>query len=308
MGWTMALERRTSTSPGMRAAGYGSGTVVLDDVGALDADHLMTAVRGLFASPNYHPPMLPQVAMEVHALTKRADVGLAAVVRLIERDAMLAAAVLRRAQSPAFATKIPPRSLGDAASRLGMNGLRDLVFEVAMAGRVFRSEAFGGAMDQIRRHSIRVAHAARLVAAETAIADDAVFLAGLLHDVGLVAGVHALTELARIGERIDLVTAAPVLRDVHLDAGVSLVRLWRLPEEVGWIVGAHHDPRIQGHVHPVAACIVLAEELAGGCVDLGAEPLGRTSAAAVAAAQGALRLDEAAIGRLAKVVASLSTD
>lgn len=296
----VVFEGRASRTPG-----YGQGEHTIDDDAFLDPSELLDELRLLFASPNYHPPLLPAVALEVHALTKRADSSIAEVVRLVQRDAMLAADVLRRAQSPAFVTKIPPRSLEDAAQRLGMRGIRDLVFEVAMTGKVFRSDTLSEPMDRVRAHSTRVAMIAREVALETAIADDSVFLAALLHDVGLVAALHALADWKRKGRKFELADAGHALKEIHVAAGMALVRLWGLPDELGWIVGAHHDPTIQGYVHPVAACIVVAEEVNSfvfGDLLFEGQPLEQTSPKVRSTAQQSLNIDDTALARLVERV------
>jgi HD-like signal output (HDOD) protein len=288
-----------------RSPGYGQGEHTIDDDAFLDPTELLDELRALFASPNYHPPLLPAVALDVHALTKRADSSIADVVRLVRRDAMLAADVLRRAQSPAFVTKNAPRTLEDAAQRLGMRGIRDLVFEVAMTGKVFRSDVLEGPMDELRRHSTRVAMVAREVALETAISDDSVFLAALLHDVGLVAALHALADWKKKGRRFELADARSALTEIHVAAGTALVRLWGLPDELGWVVGAHHDPTIQGYVHPVAACIVVAEEVCSfvfGDLQLAGEFLEGTGPHVRGIAQKSLGLDDKTIARLVERV------
>ena len=125
------------------------------------------SIYARFGSKDYRPPVLPAVAMQVHNLTRRNDTAISDVVALVRRDPLLAADVLRRAQSPMFATKVAPRTLEDAASRLGMNGLRDLVFEVALGGKVFRAKGFEEPMDALRKHCLLVAYCTQAVAQMT---------------------------------------------------------------------------------------------------------------------------------------------
>jgi HD-like signal output (HDOD) protein len=262
----------------------------------LEPGELLQELRTLFGSADYRPPVLPAIALEVHALTKRPDASIADVVALVKRDALLAADVLRRAQSPLYATRIPPRSLEDAASRLGLNGLRDLVFEVALSSKVFRAKGLEGPMDGLRRHSMVVAHCARAVALQTSIGDDSAFLAGLLHDVGLAAAMHALADWEKRGRKVDFALSVEPLKQVHIEAGMLVTRLWKLPGDLRAIVSAHHHPRVDNFVHPIAACVVLGEKIAhelGGCLTWEGVALDEQSPASVAAAQEGLRLTAA---------------
>jgi HD-like signal output (HDOD) protein len=282
--WELSLAARSGT--------YGRGQHRIEG-GYLETPELLGELRALFGSPKYRPPVLPAIALEVHALTKRPDAAVADVVALVKRDALLAADVLRRAQSPLYATRIPPRTLEDAASRLGLNGLRDLVFEVALSGKVFRAKGLEGPMDALRRHSMVVAHCARAVALQTAIGDDGAFLAGLLHDVGLAAALHALGDRERRGSRIDFSLAVQPLKEVHVEAGLVVTKLWELPSDLQLVVGAHHYPRVESFVHPVAACVVIAEKIAndlGGCLTWEGVAIDEQSPAALDAAREGLRL------------------
>ena len=53
-----------------------------------------------FEDPTYKPPPLPTVAIELTALAAKDDVNVEQVVRLLERDQMLAGAVMRRVADP----------------------------------------------------------------------------------------------------------------------------------------------------------------------------------------------------------------
>lgn len=80
------------------------------------------------------------------------------------------------------------RSLQDAIRRLGIRGLRNIVLEAAMQLRVFRAPAYAECMETIRRHAPVVAHFSHLVARGVRLDANEAFLAGLMHDVGLVGG------------------------------------------------------------------------------------------------------------------------
>ncbi|MEO0325447.1 MAG: HDOD domain-containing protein, partial [Myxococcota bacterium] len=224
-------------------ARYGKGKHTID-VELLDDSELIGELRGLFARKDYHPPMPPTVALEVHALSKRSDAEVDTVVALLERDAMLAAEVLRIAQSPAYAARIPPRTLGEAVMRLGLRNLMQVVWEAALNAKVFKSKAYQAPMESLRRHSVAMAHASRLVAAHTSVAEDQAFLFGLLHDIGFAACFIALSE-RRGREPIDVHDEAAALETMHSEAGETLAKLWNLPKELELCIGHHAVAEIQ---------------------------------------------------------------
>ena len=90
-----------------------------------------------FENPNYRPPPLPSIAVELQRLSTHEDAGIDDVVRLLEKDEMLAGSVIRLVASPVYAGRGPVRSLREAVIRLGVRTVRDVVFESALRRGVF---------------------------------------------------------------------------------------------------------------------------------------------------------------------------
>jgi HD-like signal output (HDOD) protein len=125
----------------------------------------VTQLRRVFSAPNYRPPLLPTVALEIHELSLRSDVGVDQLVEVLEKDAVLAAQVLRVAGSVAYGGwGQDDISLKVAVVRLGLRSLASVVWEVAAGMRVFRSVSHAATMEQIRTHSTLCAHLCRLMA------------------------------------------------------------------------------------------------------------------------------------------------
>ena len=85
-------------------------------------------------------------------------------------------------------------SLRDALMRVGLRTVRDLVMEIAMNMKVFRSPDYADTMDLLRRHSTMTAHFSKLVCNYSPIEGEFAFMAGLLHDVGIAGTLLALSD------------------------------------------------------------------------------------------------------------------
>jgi HD-like signal output (HDOD) protein len=232
----------------------------------LDPEGLTSALQRTFASPSYRPPTLPAVAIEVMQLAAKPNVQFAEVVKVLERDPVLAARVLSIAQSALFATRSPVLSLHQAMVRLGLKTLRELVLEAALHLKVFRVPGYDQLMARLYRHSTAVAHVTRAVCRRTRIDSEYAFLCGLLHDVGFVAGLLAVVE-QRAWRSAPFDAVAPVLDAVHCDASGILARLWKLPPQIQAVLGTHHDVVVDGKAQPANAALVVAEQL---CWEAGA--------------------------------------
>jgi HD-like signal output (HDOD) protein len=254
---------------------------------------VVAELRARFASPSYKPPLVPAIAVEVNQLAQRSSVDMTKLVSVLEKDPLLAARVLKLSQSAASAPSGGITSVQSAVVRIGLRNVADLAWEVALDTRVFRSQAYGGIMEVVRKHSIVCAHLARLTASFTSIPTDYAFLCGLLHDVGMAA---ALVVLGNDQQSLSESTCGEVLLACHEEASRTVAALWKLPADIQLVLGNHHSVMVDKYVHPLAAIVAVAEQLArffnyGVMISGGnADP---TDGAALAKARNALALDEA---------------
>ncbi len=245
-----------------RNPGYGQGVVTLV-AEPNEEERLAQRLRETFASPTYEPPLLPVAAMELIALTRKPDVTYREILKLLESDPLITGRTLKIAESPVYARGEPLRSLEQALTRLGLSTLSDIFLQVSMSTRVFRSASFAAPMEELRRHSVATAHAARLVCRATSLPDEYAFLCGLLHDIGAAACLLALGDSGpKQAAQLTIQQVRKPIWQLHAEVGRDVCQSWKLPPEIMMIVGHHHEPRIGGHVHPLAAAVLLADQLA----------------------------------------------
>jgi putative nucleotidyltransferase with HDIG domain len=220
--------------------------------------------------------MLPSVALEIHHLSCSADIDTDKLINVLERDPMLAGHVLKVANSPAFRGRDPESSLRTAVLRLGLKNLGEVVFELALHMRVFRSADYSDAMEDLRRHSTACANLCRMLAARTGQDPENAFLCGLLHDIGIAGILIVLGENAKSQSTLDPSVIDEVVRQTHEEVSGMLVQLWKLPPEISQVVSRHHQAVVTGDAPTLSAVVALADSLAvklGFAVDLGVGPL-----------------------------------
>jgi putative nucleotidyltransferase with HDIG domain len=220
--------------------------------------------------------MLPSVALEIHHLSCSADIDTDKLIHVLERDPMLAGHVLKVANSPAFRGRDPESSLRTAVLRLGLKNLGEVVFELALHMRVFRSADYSDAMEDLRRHSTACANLCRMLAARSGQDPENAFLCGLLHDIGIAGILIVLGENAKSQSTLDPSVIDEVVRQTHEEVSGMLVQLWKLPIEVSQVVSQHHRAVVTGEAPVLSAVVALADSLSvklGFAVDLGVGPL-----------------------------------
>jgi HD-like signal output (HDOD) protein len=233
----------------------------------------------VFEDPLYRPPPLPSVAMELLAISNKADARASDVVRLLEQDEMLAGSVMRLVGSPIYSGRNTITTLKEAVVRLGFKHVRDMVFEVALRSGVFDVAEYAETVAQVQRHSTVTAYVARIVCNKVRIDGDHAFICGLLHDVGFAALLFAVTDF----DGAESPPLAQLWADVdalHERASGILARLWGLPAAMAEVVGHHHHLHT-GEFSKIAAAICVADRLSRS---FGADVVGPVDAQGIAIA------------------------
>jgi len=223
---------------------------------------LTERIGNLFASPDYVPPMLPTVAVELLDIARYVDIDLRRIAQHIEVDPMLAGRVMSLVQSPMYIGQAHVRTLDHAVFRIGLNTLRDLVLEAALNMRLFTAPGYSTVMELVRRHSVATAHISRVIARYTDQDPEEAFLCGLLHDVGIAAALIVVDDLYAEGPRPQVSTIWPAIHAVHESASMLLARTWDLPGDLAHVIGHHHDFVVTGHPDRRIATLHLAERIA----------------------------------------------
>jgi HD-like signal output (HDOD) protein len=226
----------TKESPGY---GAGTHTIELDEYALTDATELQQKLISIFRSPQYKPPVLPNIALELTDLSRKPHVSYDDVIRVVEKDPMITASVLKMAQSPLYGGRAPVQSLKDALNRLGINMLRDLVWQVVVNMRLFRVRNYAPTMERLQLHATFTAYAARIVASRAGIAAEHAFLCGLLHDIGWTGALLAISE--NNSKPPEPKTLFAAIDKMHTEAGEAMAKLWNLSPEICTVIGRHHD-------------------------------------------------------------------
>src|SRR5262249_43865886 len=132
-------------------------------------------------------PALSPVMAQLSATLGREDVSVMHIEAIIRRDPVIAARIVSAANAAAWATPAPVTSIRAALMRLGLVRVRRLTMLLSLYGSMPAPVALQRAF---WRHSLAVAHLAEAVArsAPAAAAQaDVAFMAGLTHDLGLLA-------------------------------------------------------------------------------------------------------------------------
>ncbi len=192
-------------------------------------------------------PSLPHVVAKVIAIAANPEVSVAEIAAVVEKDAALAARVLRVVNSPFYGLRSRIGSLQQAVAYLGLRTLRSLSLGLSLGG-LFRGLGVG--MEEFWRHSLFCAVSARKMAPRRGLDPEEAFVAGLLQNIGLLVMFRHLPEqtildLFPTGYCLD--TLAAEQRELgcdHTALGELLAQHWNLPESMVAPLRFHHSPEL----------------------------------------------------------------
>lgn len=227
---------------------------------AMNTGQIVDALRGTFRRPDYAPPMLPRVAMEILRLSQApVTIELSRDIEpLLAEAPVLTAQVLRAANAPGQGAKRPIRSIRQAVTRLGLRGLRDVVITVSLRSRVFKTPSYQSDLDALFNHSMALGTIAQQVAHHSGEDARFAYLCGLLSDLGIAASLLVFGELPEGPP--PLFRLWPAVLEVHQEAAAIVGQAWSLPAELIQVMGGHHGP-LEGPFARVRAVLATSEEI-----------------------------------------------
>jgi HD-like signal output (HDOD) protein len=215
-------------------------------------------------------PVLPTVLRSLsECLSHSAEqVDVDRVVNLISYDESLAAQCLRVSNSALFNRRSDVRSVRDAVRSMGVTRVRDLVYSCSLPA-LFAKAKDGMAQDTFWGHALGTALISQFLAQRLAIEKhERFYLAGLLHDIGILVNALLFRERFREVLRAAQNSEAPLvdierqaLGFTHCESGRILANLWKLPEDLSTTIECHHDAAIGGVDPEMTAVVCLADRL-----------------------------------------------
>lgn len=212
---------------------------------------------------------LPHVALKVNQLVNDDQATMHDFEAVIKLDPVLVTRLLRLVNSPYFGLMQKVESISKAVVFCGLKQLRNLVAVEALRG-LFKGDGERFSRQKLWLHSATVAILAEMIAKRVFGLDgEDVFLAGIIHDVGLVAEdqvageeLRQAADAMRRGDGLLIDCERRYLGADHCEVGALLAREWKLPPEILKAIKQHHDPQKNFQLPSVPAIVVLADFMA----------------------------------------------
>lgn len=220
-------------------------------------------------------PAMPKTAHEILSIELASDRGNERLLKLIEKDLAISARIVGLANSPLFGISRKIMTVSDAAKVLGIKRVKMVALGFAMMSSVERNPTGLLNVLHLWQHSMAVALAMEALAhampPKMRPADEEIYLAGLLHDIGFLVLEYVDPELSNrfhrqlaSGEgRSAIELEAQMLEMNHCELGALLAEHWNLTDVLIAVLRHHHSSQIAHDAvgQPLIAMTRLAEKL-----------------------------------------------
>lgn len=194
---------------------------------------------------------LPEVTAKIITTVEDPRSTAAQLNKIVSNDPALATRILKVVNSAFYGVPGQIGSIERAIVMLGLNGVKNIAVAASL-GQLFKNVKICDGLEarDVWTHSIAVGVAAREIAKKlkSSAADEA-FLAGLIHDSGILVWLQAHPEMfgdichqAKDSEQ----DFCQIERDTagvdHQMLGIALAENWRFPRSCQMAAGYHHRP------------------------------------------------------------------
>lgn len=177
-------------------------------------------------------PTLPEVALSIREAAENSEISVAALSRVIGRDAALSARLIKVVNSPLLRATVEVTDLHTAITRLGINYSCNLAIGLVIE-QIFhaRSPTVEQKLRDIWANSLEVAGISyELCRRHTQLKPDQATLGGLVHQIG------ALPVLIYAEEHNELLSDPVclhyVIEQIHPVLGDKILSAWEFPEQL----------------------------------------------------------------------------
>jgi len=199
-------------------------------------------------------PAMPVIVQKLLALQMGTEKSEKELLTLIEQDPQISAKIIGLANSAMIAATRRVATVKDAAMLLGIVRVYSVSIGIAIMSLMNKVNPRWFSMQDLWLHSFGVAFAmtgiARFMPAKNRPKEDQILLAGMLHDIGLLALAFLDPQRSdKLHERLAVEPDRPalsiekeMLEITHDELGAELARHWDLPDEIIAVLRYHHTP------------------------------------------------------------------
>lgn len=181
-------------------------------------------------------PSMPEVALKINQAVQDEELDIQRIANIIQIDPMIAARAVQVANSAMYAGSQPVQTIKRAVQRIGLRAMRAIVMSVTIRNLYNpQSSLIKKRMKTYYHHSIRVGVLSHVLTKKLKGFDpEQAFLAGLIHDIGIVPVLIRADKHKELKDNAELVEN--LINSLKIKVGAMLLKQWGFEEELITVV------------------------------------------------------------------------
>ena len=181
-------------------------------------------------------PSMPEVALKINQAVQDESLDFQKIAEIVQTDPMISARAVQVANSAMYAGSQPVQTIKRAVQRIGLRAMRTIVMSVTLRNLYTpTSPLIKKRMKTYYHHSIRVGVICHALTKKIKGFDpEQAFLAGLMHDIGIVPILIRADKHDEIKNNAELLDK--LIHSLKTKAGAMLLKQWSFEDELITVV------------------------------------------------------------------------
>lgn len=229
-------------------------------------------------------PPYPAVAMRLSKLVSGGRYGIPDLVKIVGEDQVLAATLLRCANSAAYRGVDPVNTLLAAITRIGAAEVCRMAVSIGMGAPAYEPGVLAELRRKTWREAVLGALCCRHLALRRGVDAEEAFVCGLLHDFGRMVTIACFEEILTRTQDLRVLPEDEWLASVdrfHVELGMVTAARWNLTPLVCAVIASHHRLELAGQFRTMVEIVAAADAIVDllhksprlSVIELGALPL-----------------------------------
>jgi putative nucleotidyltransferase with HDIG domain len=201
--------------------------------------------------------VMPDTSIRLMRLFRDPLCGVNQLLKVIEQDAALSARIIRSVNSAYYGLATKITNLQRAVVLMGLKAVKEVTLATSLIDAKNAVQIGDYSTADLWEHSLAVAVFARELAVRTKQIDpEDAFLAGMLHDLGLLFEAQSEPEkfkmiigFAAPGNKSFMELEEPIFHFNHCQLGERISQRWEFPEDLMNTIRWHHEPEQASDEH-----------------------------------------------------------
>jgi HD-like signal output (HDOD) protein len=185
------------------------------------------------------------------------------VVSLLEKDPVIAAHVIKVANSPVYSPAGNIKNLKHASIRLGTNLLSEIALSVSLQSGIFILKGYHSLMKEILKHTMATSLFAKELYGLASVDFDLLYLSALFSTIGMPTVVYHIDEFQKKNKlSINEEVVNSLINKYHIECAIKILNKWSIDKDIIYVSTSFSDKQKVDKLYLECGLLRIAQSFA----------------------------------------------